>query len=64
MSPSGMKVLAAAKVEVSAGVAEISAGLLAVHAGLSRFDGVVKCDTLISNAVVSASYTPGAGNVW
>ena len=22
------------------------------------------CDTLISNAVVSASYTPGAGNVW
>ena len=64
MSPSGMKVLAAAKVEVSAGVAEISAGLLTVHAGLSRFDGVVTCDTLISNAVVSASYTPGAGNVW
>jgi len=64
MSPSGIKVLAAAKVEVSAGIAEISAGLLTVHAGLSRFDGVVTCDTLISDAVVSASYTPGAGNVW
>lgn len=64
MSPSGMKVLAASKVEVSAGIAEISAGLLTVHAGLSRFDGVVICDTLISNAVVSARYTPGAGNVW
>jgi hypothetical protein len=24
----------------------------------------VQCDTLISNSVVSASYTPGAGNIW
>lgn len=64
MSPSGVKVLASAKVEVSAGMVEVSAGLLTVHAGLSRFDGIVRCDTLISNAVVSASYTPGAGNVW
>jgi hypothetical protein len=24
----------------------------------------VQCDTLISNAVVSSSYTPGAGNIW
>ena len=64
MSPSGVKVLAASKVEVNAGMVEVSAGLLTVHAGLSRFDGVVTCDTLISNAVVSSSYTPGAGNVW
>ncbi len=64
LSPSGVKVLAASKVEVSAGMVEVSAGLLSVHAAMSRFDGVLKCDTLISNAVVSASYTPGAGNVW
>jgi len=24
----------------------------------------VKADTVITNSVVSASYTPGAGNVW
>jgi hypothetical protein len=24
----------------------------------------VQCQTLITNSVVSASYTPGAGNVW
>jgi len=64
LSPSGVKVLAASKVEVSVGMVEVSAGLLSVHAAMSRFDGVLKCDTLISNAVVSASYTPGAGNVW
>jgi hypothetical protein len=24
----------------------------------------VQCDTLISNTVISATYTPGAGNIW
>lgn len=57
LSPSGVKVIAASTVEVNASV-------VTIHAGMSRFDGVVKCDTLISNAVVSASYTPGAGNVF
>ena len=64
LSTSGVKVLAASKVEVSAGMLEVNAALLRVNAALSHFDGVLKCDTLISNAVVSASYTPGAGNVW
>lgn len=64
LSPSGVNVLAASKVEVNAGVVELSAGLVRVHAALAHFDGVLKCDTLISNSVVSASYTPGAGNVW
>jgi hypothetical protein len=31
---------------------------------MSKFSGVVQCDTLISNSVISASYTPGAGNIW
>jgi len=42
----------------------VSAGMVQVEAGMSRFSGVVQCDTLITNSVVSASYTPGAGNVW
>jgi hypothetical protein len=25
---------------------------------------VVNCQTLVTSAVVSPSYTPGAGNVW
>jgi uncharacterized protein involved in type VI secretion and phage assembly len=42
----------------------VSAGMVQVDAGMSNFSGVVRCDTLITNSVVSPSYTPGAGNVW
>jgi hypothetical protein len=43
---------------------EVSAGMVTVNAGMSKFSGVVQCDTLITNAVISTSYTPGAGNIW
>ena len=42
----------------------ITAAMVTVNAGLSKFSGVVQADTVISNSVVSASYTPGAGNIW
>jgi uncharacterized protein involved in type VI secretion and phage assembly len=42
----------------------ITAAMVSVNAALSKFSGVVKADTVITNAVVSASYTPGAGNIW
>lgn len=65
MEASGITVTAAAKVTVTAGATvEVTAGMVNVSAGMSKFSGVVQCDTLISNSVVSASYTPGAGNVW
>jgi len=43
---------------------EITAAAVNVHAGMAKFDGVVKCETLITNSVISPSYTPGAGSVW
>ena len=43
---------------------EITASAVNVHAAMAKFDGIVKCQTLITNSVVSSSYTPGAGNVW
>jgi uncharacterized protein involved in type VI secretion and phage assembly len=64
LETSGVTVNAAAKVTVTAGTAEISAGMLTVNAGMSKFSGVVQADTVITNSVVSASYTPGAGNIW
>ncbi len=64
LETSGITVTAAAKVTVNAATVEVSAGMVKVDAGMSNFSGVVKCDTLISNAVVSSSYTPGAGNIW
>lgn len=60
----GITVSASSNVTVKASVVEVHSGMLRVDAGMSKFSGVVQCDTLISNSVVSASYTPGAGNVW
>lgn len=64
LETAGITVTAAAKVTVKASQVAISAGLVTVDAGMSRFSGVVQADTVISNSVVSASYTPGAGNIW
>jgi uncharacterized protein involved in type VI secretion and phage assembly len=64
LESSGITVTASAKVTVNASTAEISAGMLTVNAGMSKFSGVVQADTVITNSVVSSSYTPGAGNIW
>ncbi|HEY3706085.1 MAG TPA: phage baseplate assembly protein V [Terracidiphilus sp.] len=42
----------------------VTSAQVTVNAAMSTFSGIVQCETLISNSVVSASYTPGAGNVW
>jgi uncharacterized protein involved in type VI secretion and phage assembly len=60
----GITITAAAKLTINAAQVAVSSGLVAVDAGMSRFSGVVQADTVISNSVVSASYTPGAGNIW
>jgi uncharacterized protein involved in type VI secretion and phage assembly len=64
LESAGVTITAAAKVTVNASQVAVSAGMVTVDAGMSKFSGVVQCDTLISNSVVSASYTPGAGNIW
>lgn len=60
----GITIQAASKVKVSAAQVEVSAGMVKVDAAVSNFSGIVKCDVLQTNAVISSSYTPGAGNVW
>jgi uncharacterized protein involved in type VI secretion and phage assembly len=64
LASSGITVTTSAKVTVQASTVEVSAGMVTVNAGMSRFSGVVQADTVITNSVVSASYTPGAGNIW
>jgi hypothetical protein len=55
-----ISVNASAKVIINAAVVEVNAAMVNVNAGMSKFSGVVHCDTLISKSVV----TPGAGNIW
>ncbi|EHR71172.1 hypothetical protein BurJ1DRAFT_2337 [Burkholderiales bacterium JOSHI_001] len=64
LEAAGITVTASAKVKVQAATVEVSAGMVKVDAAMSKFSGMIKCDVLQTNAVISSSYTPGAGNVW
>jgi len=64
LESAGITINASAKVTVSASQVAVSAGMVTVDSGMSRFSGVVQADTVICNSIISASYTPGAGNIW
>ena len=65
MEASGITITASAKVTINAGATvDVSASMVNVSAGMSKFSGVVQCDTLIATTVVGSTYTPGAGNIW
>ncbi len=64
LDSSSIKITASSEVKVEAPQVKVDASMVQVTAAMSQFSGVVKCDTLISNSVVSSSYTPGAGNIW
>lgn len=64
LESAGITLTASAKVTVNASTVAISAGMVTVDAGMSKFSGVVQAATVITNSVVSSSYTPGAGNIW
>jgi len=64
LATNGVTVTASGKVAVNASTVELSASMVTVNSGMSQFNGTVKCDTIIANSVVGASYTPGAGNIW
>jgi uncharacterized protein involved in type VI secretion and phage assembly len=64
LESAGITITASAKVTINASQVAVSAGMVQVDAGMSKFSGVVQCDTMIATTVVASTYTPGAGNVW
>jgi len=64
MNGSSIAFSAAAKLRIDAPQVEISAGMVKVDSALAEFSGIVKCQMVQTTAVVSTSYTPGAGNIW
>jgi phage baseplate assembly protein gpV len=64
LDTTGVTVTCSAKVVIAASQVEISAGMVTVDAGMAKFSGIIQTDTLIANSVVSASYSPGKGNIW
>ena len=59
-----VSITAAKSLKINAPVTEVNVGSLNVQSGVSGFHGVLKADTIISNNMVAASYSPGAGNIW
>ena len=55
---------ASAELKIDAPQVKISAGMVTVDTAMAKFSGIVKCEVLQATAVVSSSYTPGAGNIW
>ena len=64
VTPTEIDLTAAVRVNLNCMTAAVSAQFVSVDAAIAKFSGVVKCDTLITNSVISSSYTPGAGNIW
>ena len=64
LTSSDINIQAAATVKVDAAKVEVNSAMVEVNAGMSKFSGIVQADTVIANAVVGTSYTPGAGNIW
>lgn len=60
----GITLNTSGRLSISASTIDISASMITANVPMSTFSGVVKVDTLLASTVVSAAYTPGAGNVW
>lgn len=64
MDSNGITISTPGALMINAPSIQVNCGKISINCPLSTFSGVVKADTLITNSVVSASYTPGAGNIW
>jgi uncharacterized protein involved in type VI secretion and phage assembly len=64
MSSSGITINSSGQVSISASQTEVTSSMVTVNASMSAFSGATQHDTVITSSVVSASYTPGAGNIW
>jgi uncharacterized protein involved in type VI secretion and phage assembly len=65
LSPAGIKATSASTVEIqAASMVNVVAPFVQVDSPFTFVKGLLYCETLITNSVISPSYTPGAGNVW
>jgi uncharacterized protein involved in type VI secretion and phage assembly len=64
LSASSIDIRSSSEVNIDATTLNITASSVNIQSGMTQASGVVQCSQLITNAVVSSSYTPGAGNMW
>jgi uncharacterized protein involved in type VI secretion and phage assembly len=64
MGSSGVSIETSGEFSVDASTISLTAGSVSVTSGSSDFSGSITCNALTTPSVTSASYTPGAGNIW
>jgi uncharacterized protein involved in type VI secretion and phage assembly len=64
MGAMGMATDVGLEVRVSCATVKVDAGYVEVNAPIVKCSAMLKCETLVASSVISASYTPGAGNIW
>lgn len=64
MSSSGIAVETKSEFKIKAGSIALEAPTVDVRTPQATFTAAVDCRTLTSTAITSATYSPGAGNIW
>lgn len=64
IDPQGVSIQTSGSLKSTASSTEIKSATVDVTAGQSSFSGQVQAAAVNTPAVIGASYTPGAGNVW
>jgi len=65
VNPAGVTLSSNGPLTLSAGAAlNVNSSTIHLNAGVTRASGVLRSEKLITETVVSSTYTPGAGNVW
>lgn len=64
MDTSGVSIETAGEFSIQASTMTINSGSVTVTSGTSDFSGATSSASHQTSSVVSASYTPGAGNIW
>lgn len=64
LGPTGICIESPSNVKIDGTIVDIEATLLKLLAPMVNANGVIQADVVITNSVVSSSYTPGAGNIW
>jgi uncharacterized protein involved in type VI secretion and phage assembly len=64
LTPKGITIETPSNLQLTGSTITLDAGIVHVNAGMVKCSGVLQSETLITNSVVAATYTPGAGNIW
>jgi hypothetical protein len=64
ITPVAIEISCPGEVKLMTSMAEITAATLEVNCATVRTSGLLRCQTLVADSVISGSYSPGAGNVW